>query len=278
MRSAAVTVLLTLTLAISSLASCNGDDGYIAEVPLPLKPACMIGTLCAENQACCDGDSLLRCTKGRFAEEKRCRSDERCSDAFAECLCDPSSAKRCVAVNPTIEQVCVPLLGGVGVFTDVSCAPGEACVAGKGCVDIPGCDTCIYDDVQCSEDLKSVLGCTENPETNCLQFHVIADCYEVFMECSVPDDLPTSTFNYCMNACGGRGDILPANPCDPVKNLPCSVFACDFTTQTLVTDHTACHKSGMPCANDSECASCSCQKGVCVGDSAERCPIASMCR
>lgn len=190
-------------------------------------------------------------------------------DGGAGCQCEVDS-RHCVPDAPGVEQVCVA--GEAGAALEVrACEAGAACVDGKGCF---ACDhKCEAGEVACGPDDKTVLHCEETPG-GCLDFVAAVSCpSEGMASCVLPEgggalgDLKS----YCVNECGGRGIPLAHKQCEPHDKLPCAVWACDTKTGALEPDHKGCLAGGLPCSEDAECASCSCQEGVCIGNMANAC-------
>ena len=70
---------------------------------------------------------------------------------------------------------------------------------------------------------------------------------------------------------------LTAHPCAPAgePGLQCAVLVCAADGAALVPDHTGCAGSGSACSKDSDCSTCLCSAGLCLGVSAHKCPDAA---
>lgn len=217
---------------------------------------CLLGVVgCREHAtAVCDG--------GIPSDAVTCVGDGNCACGLSTPLC----------LADDVVQTCIEN-GDGGVALDVSpCPDGSTCVDGVGCVMCT--DSCIPGAVKCADDFATVLECQPTGPANCLEFVPVLDCTSVGLSaCIAPNDptMVTDLQEYCVNECGGRNLPLEHSVCEPHDTLNCSVWVCDPATDLLMADHTACLPGGVSCQNDSECRSCFCDNGTCIGSMVMSC-------
>jgi len=236
---------------------------------------CKEGGDCDGEERCCDGDELLACSEGHWALSATCGELEACVASVGACVC-PLAARRCTPGDGSSLQVCHLGEGGVSFWVTVPCGPGGACSAG---VCQQECEPCDPADpaFTCADDGTSVLGCAHVPGSACSAERVaVLDCKAAGMKngCSIPQGPPPSSpEDLCVNECNVRGAPLSGDLCGASPAVLCGVLLCDAAGTELVSDHTGCASGGTQCAQDSDCASCNCDGGLCFGSFIKACPI-----
>ena len=183
------------------------------------------------------------------------------------CPCTIGS-KTCAPGDEGAEFVCEQ--GGTGpMLVRHACDAMSYCAGGacKACSSSFG--ECKLGERQCSADATSVMVC------GCLGWQTAVECTSVGMvacvmpkEGSSPGQAPSY---YCVNECGGRNIPLAHNLCDPDPNATCGYLVCDSTTFQLIPDHTGCLSAGTSCSKNTDCKSCACVSGICIGNTEKSC-------
>lgn len=185
--------------------------------------------------------------------------------------CETLGAKSCEAGNALVELTCVEDEAGRKVHEQSPCEEGHECIEGQGCT---ACvDICVAGELRCSVDPPNfVVSCEQASPGGCAIFVLSLDCAMAGLStCVAPPEPVSDIQEYCVNECGERNVPLDHSVCDQHDSIGCAVWVCDPDTQMLVPDHTACFQGGAPCVTDSECVSCSCQEGICIGNDVNSC-------
>jgi hypothetical protein len=209
-----------------------------------------------------------------------CGAGEVCDVEAGVCSC-PLGAVRCSAGDPASEQVCVAVDGGTNHWQATPCGPGASCSPDVGkCACAP--DACtVVGDFACDSDNDTVLTCQMAPPLNCVTLGHTLKCSEQGLAngCVLPPQstMVTDAKQMCVNECNVRGVPLTGALCGPVPGFLCAVLTCNQAGTALVSDHITCKGGGIVCGSDSECASCNCAGGLCLGSFINHCPSASLC-
>ena len=190
---------------------------------------------------------------------------EACTDEVCPCTI---GSKTCVTGDEGAEFVCEQ--GATGpTLVRHACEGMSYCAGGscKPCASSLG--DCKLGERKCSADAKSVLAC------GCLGWQTALECANVGMvACVMPSPAPSpsqASSYYCVNECGGRNIPLTHQLCDSDPNATCGYLVCDSNTFHLIPDHTACLSAGASCTKDSDCKSCACISGICIGNTEKSC-------
>jgi len=217
-----------------------------------------------ENQCQCDGQQLLQCSGGNLRVKAQCAPTEVCDAAHCACNC-AVGVTRCA--SEAAVQECVLGSGGVNLFQQFECSPGQHCVDPGECVDV-NCGCSNEGEFFCSSTVEDTIVHCQATADGCLQPVQTTSCAaEGFPNgCALGVKSSGAPTDLCRNACNVLGVKLQGELCGVPAGLPCAYLVCNDDGTALVPDQTDCLASGAACQGDLDCVSCFCDSNnLCQG-------------